>query len=78
MLCCAVACLRCPGAPACKKINDYSQCGGEGNTCPTELGGKCIDGPWKGERAKHMLLVAVSSPWGIAWSIADFAPLVLW
>jgi hypothetical protein len=52
MLCCAVNCIFGSGAPSCKKINDYSQCGGEGNACPPELGGKCIDGPWKGETQK--------------------------
>jgi hypothetical protein len=41
-------CFEYTGAPSCKKINDYSQCGGEGNTCPPELNGKCVDGPWKG------------------------------
>eukprot|EP00775_Hariotina_reticulata_P012172 gene12172-12310_t len=36
------------GLPSCKKVADYTQCGGEGSTCPAELNGKCIDGPWQG------------------------------
>lgn len=49
VLCRVVPCVCPAGAPACKKINDYNQCGGEGQTCPAELNGKCIDGPWQGE-----------------------------
>lgn len=36
------------GAPDCVKIADYSQCGGEGQTCPPDLAGRCTDAPWPG------------------------------
>jgi hypothetical protein len=29
-------------------MQDYTQCGGAGDTCPSELHGTCVDGAWKG------------------------------
>jgi hypothetical protein len=54
---CFLACLLthtlpCPHPAAtapntCKRVEDFTQCGGMGDTCPSEYGGSCIDGPWK-------------------------------
>jgi hypothetical protein len=47
----AKRCAAAPGAAggkALKRIPDYSFCGGKGDMCPPELGGKCTDAPWPG------------------------------
>lgn len=36
------------GKPAGKRVPDYSFCGGLGNMCPPELGGRCLDAQWPG------------------------------
>lgn len=53
-----------------KRLPDYSLCGGEGNACPADLKGKCVDAPWPGyacapgqrcERRNHYAHVCVGA-----------------